>query len=48
MREHIESLIIGLSTRRRRARTVPRRLRPRQARTTYVALRTGGEPAAAR
>lgn len=39
MREHLELLIVALSSARPRRRSVRRALRPRQARSTYVAMR---------
>ena len=38
MREHIETLIASLSGANRGARSVPRRRRPRRARSTYVVV----------
>jgi hypothetical protein len=46
MREHIEVLIAALTGPRRDRVSVPRRRRPRLARTTYVAVLR--EPAARR
>jgi hypothetical protein len=41
MREHIERLITALSGAKREGGRIPRRRRPRHARSTYVAARRG-------
>jgi hypothetical protein len=42
MREHIETLIASLRGANREARGVPRRRRPRRARSTYVVVPSEG------